>query len=308
MPALSWREPTDERAIQGLEPLAKQDMDKQESYFRSVSRQFMKHKMAVAGLLVFALLLIMACFAPLLAPYDPSVIQDEFSAAPSGKYWLGTDQVGRDVLSRLIYASRISLSIGLGSVAIYVAIGTVVGAIAGYYGGKVDMIINRVIDVFMSFPHLMVILVLVTIIGPGLSNIVLVLGLLGWPSVARLVRGSVLSIKQMEFVKAAQALGLSKRQIIFHEILPNAMSPLLVNATFGAATAILSESSLSFLGMGVQPPTASWGNMLTAAQSITTLQSEPWLWIPAGLMIVFTVLAINFVGDGVRDALDPKRK
>lgn len=308
MPAISWKEQIENSNIDGMTALAEKESNKHESYFRSILKQFLKHKMAVAGLFVFVILLLVAALAPLIAPYDPSTIQDEFSAPPSDKYWLGTDQVGRDVLSRLIYASRISLAIGFGSVAIYVAIGTVVGAISGYYGGKVDMIINRIIDVFMSFPHLMVILVLVTIIGPGLGNIIFVLGVLGWPNVARLVRGSVLSIKQMEFVKAAQAAGLSKRQIIFQEILPNAMGPLLVNATFGAATAILSESSLSFLGMGVQPPTASWGNMLTAAQSITTLKSEPWLWIPAGLMIVITVLAINFVGDGIRDALDPKKK
>jgi peptide/nickel transport system permease protein len=308
MSTVSWREQAEKNSVLGVEAVIDKEKNQHESYIRNVVRQFMKHKMAVAGLSVFAFLIVVAVLAPLLAPFDPSTIQDEFSAAPSAKHWLGTDQVGRDVLSRLIYASRISLFIGLGSVAIYVAIGTVVGAVAGYYGGKIDLIINRVIDVFMSFPHLMVILVLVTIIGPGLSNIVLVLGILGWPSVARLVRGSVLSIKQTEYVKAAQALGLGKRQIIFREILPNAMGPLLVNATFGAATAILSEASLSFLGMGVQPPTASWGNMLTAAQSITTLKSEPWLWIPSGLMIVITVLSINFVGDGVRDALDPKQK
>lgn len=307
MRTVSWQERVDNN-IPIREEMAGLEDNRHESYLKAVAKQFMKHKLAVAGLVLFVLLILMAAFAPLLAPYDPNMIQDEFSAPPSAQHWLGTDQVGRDVLSRLIYASRVSLSIGLGSVAIYVAIGTVVGAVAGYYGGKVDMIINRIMDIFMSFPYLMVILVLVTIIGPGLFNIVLVLGLLGWPAVARLVRGSVLSIKQTEYVKAAQALGLSKRQIIFQEIMPNAMGPLLVNATFGAATAILSESSLSFLGMGVQPPTASWGNMLTAAQSITTLQSEPWLWIPSGLMIVITVLVINFVGDGIRDALDPKRR
>lgn len=308
MRTVSWQERVDNNNIPIREEMAGHVDNRHESYLKAVAKQFMKHKLAVAGLVLFVLLILMAAFAPLLAPYDPNMIQDEFSAPPSAQHWLGTDQVGRDVLSRLIYASRVSLSIGLGSVAIYVAIGTVVGAVAGYYGGKVDMIINRIMDIFMSFPYLMVILVLVTIIGPGLFNIVLVLGLLGWPAVARLVRGSVLSIKQTEYVKAAQALGLSKRQIIFQEIMPNAMGPLLVNATFGAATAILSESSLSFLGMGVQPPTASWGNMLTAAQSITTLQSEPWLWIPSGLMIVITVLVINFVGDGIRDALDPKRR
>ncbi|GAA4880731.1 oligopeptide ABC transporter permease AppC [Paenibacillus vulneris] len=278
-----------------------------DSYAKIILRRFMKHKMAVAGLVALALLILIGIFAPMLAPYDPNAIGKAFSAAPSAEHWLGTDQVGRDVLSRLIYATRVSLAVGVVTVALYVMIGTVIGAIAGYMGGWVDMVINRVIDVVMSFPSLMVILVLVTVLGTGLSNIIIVLALLGWPSVARLVRGSVMSLRQTEFVKAGIALGLSTPRLLFGHILPNALGPILVNATFGAAAAILSESSLSFLGMGVQPPTASWGNMLNAAQSITALTSQPWLWIPPGLIIIVSVLSINFIGDGVRDAMDPKK-
>lgn len=278
-----------------------------DSYWRMIRLRFMSHKLAVAGLIMMGFLILVGIFAPLIAPYDPNAIIGAFSASPSGAHWLGTDQVGRDVLSRLIYATRVSLAVGVITVILYVLIGTVVGAIAGYVGGWVDMLINRIIDVFMSFPSMMVILVLVTVLGTGLSNIIIVLALLGWPAVARLVRGSVLSLRQTEFVRAGIALGFSSPRLIFGHILPNAMGPILVNATFGAAAAILSESSLSFLGMGVQPPAASWGNMLNAAQSITALTTQPWLWIPPGLVIILSVLSINFIGDGIRDAMDPRR-
>ncbi|WP_412963394.1 oligopeptide ABC transporter permease [Metabacillus niabensis] len=283
-----------------------EEVQKGSSLFRTTLRKFYRHKLAMVGTFIFGLLCLMVIFAPLIAPYDPNAIVGTFNAGPSPEHLLGTDQMGRDVLSRLIFASRISLAVGLGSVAIYIIIGTIVGAVAGYFGGWVDMVINRFIDVFMSFPYLMVILVLVTIIGPGLLNIMLVLGILGWPYVARLVRASILSIKEQDYVKAGVALGYRSPRIIFHHILPNTIAPILVNATFGAASAIIAESSLSFLGMGVQPPSASWGNMLTTAQSITALTNQPWLWIPPGIMIVLAVLSINFIGDGVRDALDPK--
>ncbi|MGF9695944.1 MULTISPECIES: oligopeptide ABC transporter permease [Paenibacillus] len=278
-----------------------------ESYWKMIGQRFVQHKLAVAGLIILGFLILISGFAPFIAPYDPNEITGAFAASPSSQHWLGTDQVGRDVLSRLIYATRVSLAVGVVTVLLYVCVGTIVGAIAGYVGGWVDMLINRIIDVFMSFPSLMVILVLVTVLGTGLSNIIIVLALLGWPAVARLVRGSVLTLRQTEFVKAGQALGFSSPRLIFGHILPNALGPILVNATFGAAAAILSESSLSFLGMGVQPPTASWGNMLNAAQSITALTSQPWLWIPPGLIIILSVLSINFIGDGIRDAMDPRR-
>ncbi|QRG70122.1 oligopeptide ABC transporter permease [Brevibacillus choshinensis] len=289
-------------------PLASQhiQMGAEESYFRMIVKRFLKHKLAVLGLIVFCLIILSAALAPVIAPSDPYAISGEFAAAPSDAHMLGTDQVGRDLLSRLIYASRVSLSVGVGAVAIYVVIGTVLGAMAGYFGKWVDMIIMRITDVFMSFPYLMVILVLVSIMGPSLFNIVVVLGLLGWPAIARIVRGSVLSIKEMDYIKAGIALGYSTPKIVFQHILPNCLAPILVNATFGIAQAIIMEASLSFLGMGVQPPTASWGNMLTEAQSLTVLSSQPWLWVPPGLMILLAVLSINFMGDGLRDAMDPR--
>lgn len=276
-----------------------------ESYTHLIIKRFKKHKMAVTGVIFIFILAIIAAFAPLIAPKSPYAVENLFGAAPSSSHLLGTDQVGRDVLSRLIYAARVSLLVGIGTMILSVSIGTVLGLISGYFGGKIDMIIMRITDIFMSFPQMMLILVVVSIIGPGLRNIIWVLGFLGWPGVTRLVRGNVLSIKEMDYVKSAVALGFSTPRLLFSHVLPNTMAPILVNATFGIARAIIYEASLSFLGMGVQPPTASWGNMLTDAQALTVLTSEPWLWFPPGIMIVLTVLAFNFIGDGLRDAFDP---
>jgi peptide/nickel transport system permease protein len=210
------------------------------------------------------------------------------------------------VLSRLIYGARVSLSVGLGAVAIYVMIGMVLGCVAGYFGGWVDMLVSRLIDAVLSFPVLMLILVIVGVLGPSLFNIMLVLGLLGWPEVARIVRGQTLAVREELYVLSSEAAGAGSRRIIMKDILPNITSPLIVNATFGVARAILIEAGLSFLGMGVQPPTASWGNMLNDAQSLSILETMPWMWVPPGLMIFIATISINFVGDGLRDALDPK--
>jgi len=279
---------------------------KHERYIDLIIRRFSRHKLAIAGLIVIITLAMAAIFAPFISPYDPYQITDEFSARPSSHHLLGTDQVGRDVLSRLIFGSRISLTVGLGTVAISVIIGIILGLVSGYFGGKTDMLIMRMTDIFMSFPDIVLILVIVSIMGPGLTNIILVIGLLKWPSVTRLVRGNVLSIKKMDYIKSAVVLGIKTPRILFFHVLPMTLAPILVNATSGMASAIITESSLSFLGMGVQPPVASWGNMITDAQSLTVLTSQPWLWLPPGMMIILCVLSINFIGDGLRDALDPK--
>lgn len=274
-----------------------------------VLRRFFRHKLAVAGLVVLILLVLLAIFAPQIAPHDPYYIDPRLlDSRPSAEHPLGLDQVGRDVLSRLIYATRISLSVGVVAVSIYVLIGTVLGALAGYYGGWVDIVLTRFADIVLSFPQIMLILVIVSMVGPSLWNIMLVLGLLGWPSIFRIVRGQFLSLREQDFVQAGRALGARDFRIIWRHILPNSMGPILVAATFGTANAILTEASLSFLGMGVQPPQASWGNMLIQAQSSSVIENQPWLWIPPGLMIFISVLAINFVGDGLRDALDPRLK
>ncbi|WP_223590141.1 oligopeptide ABC transporter permease [Neobacillus bataviensis] len=289
-----------------IPPISNKELGKEETPLQLIVKRFMKHRLAVAGSIFMLFIILVAIFAPWIAPKEPFQVYDEFSAPPSPEHWLGTDQVGRDLFTRLIYASRVSMIVGLGAVLIYSIIGTIVGAVSGYFGGWVDIVLMRLTDVFMSFPSLMLILVVVSILGPNLLNIIWILGLLGWPSVARLVRGSVLSLKHVDFVKSGVVLGLSTPRILFQHILPNAIAPILVQATFGIAAAIIVEASLSFLGMGVQPPTASWGNMLTDAQSLTVLTSQPWLWVPPGVMIVLVVLAINFIGDGLRDALDPK--
>ncbi|MDR2394164.1 MAG: ABC transporter permease [Treponema sp.] len=271
-----------------------------------VWRCFCRHRLAVGGLGFIVVLMAGALFAPQLAPQDPYRIGSEFSAAPNKEHRLGTDPVGRDVLSRLIYGSRVSVSVSLGAVALTTLLGIVLGLESGYFGGLWDMIIMRIADVFMSFPSMMLIMIVSSIAGPGLDRMILIMGILGWPSVARLVRSMVLSIKQQDYTKSAVTLGFNSQRILFIHILPNALGPILVNATFGIARSILMESSLSFLGMGVNPPTASWGNMLTDAQSLSTLTARPWLWVPPGLLILLSVLAFNFVGDGLRDALDPQ--
>lgn len=273
-----------------------------------VLRRFLRHKLAVIGLVILIALATVAILAPVIAPHDPNAIQMELVERPTAKHPLGLDQLGRDILSRLIHASRISLSVGLVAVTIYVAIGTVLGSVAGFYGGKVDIILTRIADMFLSFPQIMLILVIVSVVGPSIWNIMVVLGLLGWPPIFRIVRGQFLAIREQDFVQAGRAMGARDTRLIFRHILPNSMGPIMVSATFGTATAILTEASLSFLGLGVQPPQASWGNLLIDAQSITVIESMPWLWVPPGAMILLSVLAINFVGDGLRDALDPRLK
>jgi len=274
---------------------------------RLIWKQFLRHRLAVISSVVFLILVLTAVLASVIAPYDPAYIDPTvFDEAPTPAHPLGTDRVGRDVLSRLIYGGRVSLSVGVVAVAIFMMIGTILGALSGYYGGWVDAIIARLIDIVLSFPQLMLILVLVSLLGPGLSNIMLVIGFLGWPQTARIVRAEFLRLRVQDFVMAARVIGSPNRRIIVRHFLPNAMGPMLVAATFGVASAILTESSLSFLGLGVQPPTASWGQMLNEAQSLTILESKPWLWVPAGILILISVLSINFIGDGLRDALDPQ--
>ena len=274
---------------------------------RIIWRRYRKHRLAMISTVVFLAIVLMAVFAPFIAPYDPTYIDPTaFDQSPSREHPLGTDRVGRDVLSRLIYGGRVSLSVGIGAVLIFVLIGTFLGALAGYYGGWLDSLISRFIDIVLSFPQLMLILVLVSLLGPGLSNIMLVIGLLGWPQVARIVRGEFLRLRHQDFVMAATVVGSRGRRIMVRHFLPNAMGPILVAATFGVASSILTESALSFLGLGVQPPAASWGQMLNEAQSLTILESKPWMWVPAGIMILISVLSVNFIGDGLRDALDPQ--
>ncbi|MGD8457626.1 MAG: ABC transporter permease [Anaerolineales bacterium] len=277
------------------------------SRWRRMVSRFVQYRPAVFGLLVIVLLIFIAIFAPQVARQDP-YYQDysTLKAPPSAEHRLGTDALGRDVWARLVYATRVSISVGLVAVAIYTIIGTLLGAISGYYGGWVDTVIMRFTDIVMTFPALIIVITVVALIGPSLYNIMAVLGLLSWPRICRLVRGQILSLREEEFVIAVRALGGSDFFIIFNHLLPNVIGPIVVAATFGIASAILTEASLSFLGLGVPPPQPSWGQMLTDAQRLTILSEMPWLWVPPGLMVSVTVLCVNFVGDGLRDALDPR--
>jgi peptide/nickel transport system permease protein len=272
----------------------------------SVWQRFSRHRLALIGLAILALMIVSAAGAPLIARKSPyNVDLSSYRKPPSSEHILGTDAAGRDVFSRLLYAGRVSLSVGLVAVSIYTAIGLVLGALGGFFGGWVDSVVMRLADVFLSFPSLIIIITMVSVLGPSVYNVMLAIGLLGWPAIARLLRGDLLSLREREFVTAARAIGAPSHRIIVRHLLPNAMAPIIVAATFGIANAILLEAGLSFLGLGVQPPTASWGNMLTNAQSITVLATMPWLWLPPGFMIAIAVLSINFIGDGLRDALDP---
>lgn len=269
--------------------------------------RFRRHKLALFGLFVLTMLVLIALLAPVITRHDPlrADIRNR-KAPPSAEHWLGTDTAGRDIWARLAYAGRISLSVGVAAVSIYIAIGTVLGTIAGFFGGWVDSTIMRITDMVMSFPSLIIIITVVSFVGPSIYNVMLVIGLLGWPATCRLVRGQVLQIREMEFVTAARCIGASNGRIMFSHILPSVIPYLTVVATLGMAGAILTEAGLSFLGLGVQPPTPSWGNMLTDAQNLTLLEQNPHLWLPPGIMIALTILSINFVGDGLRDALDPR--
>ena len=279
-----------------------------ESYLQTVFRRFRRHHLAMASLVVLVVLGGAALFAPLLAPYDPDAIIGPFGGAPSRDFLLGTDQIGRDVLSRLLYAMRISLLVGIMATLISTVIGVVLGLVGGYFGGALDMVIMRFTDMVMSFPYILLVLVAASIFKPGLWSIILILGFVDWPGIARLVRGNVLNLRETNFVKGSLVAGMPLRHILFSEILPNTIAPILVYATSVLALSMLDEAALSFLGMGVQPPTASLGNMLNGAESLTVLTKQPWLWLPPGILIVVLVMAINFIGDALRDALDPNSR
>src|SRR5450631_3337158 len=278
------------------------------SYFYAVFWQRLKrNRLALAGGCIVVLLFTVSLLAPWIAPADPSTINAfQVLDPPSWQHWFGTDDLGRDVFSRVLFGARISLKVGFVAIGIAVAIGTVVGLVAGYYGGIVDTLLMRGVDVMLCFPVFFLILAVITFMGPSIWYIMMIIGLTGWMGVARLVRAETLSIREMDYITAARCIGCSDRRIIFRHILPNAMSPILVSATLGIAGAILTESALSFLGIGVQPPTPSWGNILTSGKDY--IEFAWWLSLFPGLSILITVLAYNLLGEGIRDALDPRVK
>lgn len=277
-----------------------------ESLWRLTWRRFLRHRVALVGLAVLTVLVLSALLAPWIVPYDPNAIDLQARyRPPSWEHPMGTDDLGRDLLSRVIYGGRISLSIGVLSALVSVLFGTLLGALAGFFGRFVDGLIMRFTDLMLTFPPLLLLILLASLFGTSFLTIVLVISSVSWMNVARLVRASFLSLKEQDFVEAARALGVGPLRLMIRHILPNALSPIIVAATLGAAAAILTESTLSYLGLGIQPPTSSWGTMLQTAQSQISI--APWMSLFPGLMIFITVLSINFVGDGLRDALDPRK-
>jgi len=278
------------------------------SFFYAVFWQrFKRNRMALAGAGVVLLLFLVSLLAPLIAPWEPNAINAwSVLSPPSWQHWFGTDELGRDVLSRIIYGARISLKVGFVAVGIAVSIGTVVGLVSGYYSGLVDTVMMRFVDIMLCFPAFFLILAVITLREPSIWNIMIVIGLTGWMGVSRLVRAETLSIREMDYILAARCIGCSDTRIIFRHILPNAISPVLVSASLGVGGAILTESALSFLGIGVLPPTPSWGNILTSGKDY--IEFAWWLSLFPGLAILVTVLAYNLLGEGIRDALDPRVK
>ncbi len=270
-------------------------------------RRLVRHRLGMVGLVMLVILVIAAIFAPLIAGTDPAVTDLRMkNEPPSAEHILGTDAIGRDVWARLVFGARVSLSVGLVAVGIYTSIALVLGSVSGYFGGHVDNVIMRFTDVIMCFPTFLLILTAVAVLPPNIFNIMIIIGIFGWPGMTRLIRGQFLSLRSQDFVIAAVAIGVPTWRIIFLHILPNVVGPVVVAATLGLAGAILTESSLSFLGLGVQQPTPSWGQTLTNALMLPVLENMPWRWLPSAIAIAFAVLSMNFFGDALRDAFDPR--
>jgi ABC-type dipeptide/oligopeptide/nickel transport systems, permease components len=268
---------------------------------------FYKNKLMLTGSGIVLLFFLLSLLAPWLAPYDFGQIDlTNVLASPSASHLFGTDQLGRDVLSRMIWGARISLKVGFAATGVAIIIGTILGAVSGYYGGWIDAAIMRFVDIMLCFPTFFLILAVIAFLEPSIWNIMIIIGLTGWMGVTRLVRADFITLKERDFVQAAKAIGASDLRIIFLHILPNAMASILVAATLGIAGAILTESALSFLGIGVQPPTPSWGNILTAGKD--NIDIAWWLSLYPGLAILITVVGYNLLGEGIRDALDPRLK
>ncbi len=275
----------------------------------SFGRRFMKHRLAFAGFIFVMLISGAALLTPVVSPYDPYKMQlGDARLPPSLDHPLGTDKLGRDTLTRVFVGGRVSIAVAVAAVAISSGLGTLLGLISGYRRGWADSLIMRVTDVFMSIPSFVLLIVLVSMLGPSITNVVLIIGFFSWMVVARLVRSQVLSVMTEPYIEAAISMGASSSRLLLKQVLPNSFVPIVVASTLGVANAMLWEAALSFLGLGIQPPTPSWGNMLNAAQSLQILINEPWVWIGPGAAIALTVLSINFLGDGLRDALDPHAK
>jgi peptide/nickel transport system permease protein len=271
-------------------------------------RKFVRNRLAVAGVFVLLIIIALSVAAPLLTPLDPKVSDLlNTNGKPDETHVLGTDSSGRDTFARLLYGARVSITIGFFAMLSTITIGTILGSISGYYGGRVDDFIMRLCDLMLNFPFLLFVLTAVAIIQKvNIFIFVVIIALTSWAGITRIIRGTFLSLREQEFILSAQSIGCSDARIIFRHLLPNAMGPIIVNATLFMAGMIIAESALSFLGFGIPQPTPTWGNMLSDALSLRVLKYQPWYWIPPGLAILITCLAINFIGDGLRDAMDPR--
>ena len=272
-------------------------------------KKYIHHKPATVSSVILIIEIISVILLPILLNLDPYTSDPlAFNAPPGGNHILGTDDVGRDILARLLYGGRNSLAIGVLSTAVSILIGLPLGLLAGYYRGAWEAVIMRAADIFMSFPTMILILVVVAIFDSSVPTIVLVIGVLGWPAIGKLIYGNVLSVRQKDYVEAARAMGTREPEIIFRYILPKSIAPLWMSVAFRISSAMITESGLSFLGCGVKSPQASWGNIIQSASNYMILTMRPWMWIPAGVCLMLTIVCINFVGEGIRDALDPKLK
>lgn len=272
-------------------------------------KKYIRHKPAMISLIFLVLEILAVIFVPIIFHMDAQI--GDYTAmakAPTAEHLLGTDEIGRDILARIFYGGRISLLVGVASTALSTVIGVPLGIIAGYYQGKIGNIIMRLVDMFMSFPSMVLTLVLVSVLSPSVGTVIFAIGIMHWTRPCKLLYGSVMAVRSKEYVEAAVAIGSSNWKVITKYIIPNAISPLWVSLAFSVSSAILQESSLSFLGAGIQPPQSSWGNIINAAQKLDVLTMKTWMWIPACIVLLITVVSINFVGEGVRDAFDPKMR
>ncbi|GHU79907.1 peptide ABC transporter permease [Clostridia bacterium] len=287
--------------------MRKNRLAKQQGPWMEVFSRFLRNKMAVFGLVIIILLILMALFAPLIAPYGfDDQVPERGLQPPNSQFIFGTDKFGRDIFSRIVYGSRVSLQVGLIAVAVALVSGGLLGAVAGFFGGKTDSIIMRIVDVLMAIPGMLLAIAIAASLGPGLRNMMIAIGVGSAPGYARVTRASVMSVKDNEFVEAATAIGASNLRIVFRHIIPNSLAPLIVQATLGVAGAIISCATLSFLGLGIQPPQPEWGEMLSSARQY--LRTNDYMAIFPGLFIMITVYALNVMGDGIRDAIDPRLK
>lgn len=289
-----------------VQPLPDELRARRHTPTRRFLRRFVRHRLGLIGFCVLSVIILAAIGASWLTIHNPNATHlDLINAPPSREFILGNDDLGRDIWARMLHGARVSLAVGLVAVTIYTSIGVVLGSISGYFGGYIDDIIQRFTEIIMCFPSFMLIMTMVVVLKPSLLNVMIIIGLFGWTDIVRLVRGQILSIRERDYVIAARMVGQRERAILFKHVLPATISPIVVRATLGLSGAIMLESGLSFLGIGVQAPQASWGSMLTTAMLLPVLDSKPWRWVPPAAALAIVVLSVNFIGDALRDALDP---